>query len=130
RKMARAIPASDHRDCRDVISGERVASGPTRCIEVEGGIYVVGRELVPTHNSSLITFGLTVQDILRDPEITVGIFSPTRPIAKGFLSQIKREFEDNAYLKALYSDVLWSEPHKEAPKWSEDGGLIVRRAGN
>lgn len=80
--------------------------------------------------SSIITFGLTIQDILRDPEITVGIFSHTRPIAKGFLSQIKREFEDNAYLKALYSDVLWSEPHKEAPKWSEDGGLIVRRAGN
>jgi len=35
--------------------------------------------------SSLITFGLTIQDILNDPEITVGIFSYSRPIAKAFL---------------------------------------------
>jgi hypothetical protein len=38
--------------------------------------------------SSLITFGLTIQDILNDPEITVGIFSYSRPIAKAFLRQI------------------------------------------
>jgi hypothetical protein len=43
--------------------------------------------------SSIITFGLTIQDILKDPEVTVGIFSHTRPIAKSFLSVLKREFE-------------------------------------
>ena len=80
--------------------------------------------------SSIITFGLTIQDILNDPEVTVGIFSHTRPIAKAFLSQIKREFEDNTVLKGLYPDVLWSEPHKQAPRWSEDAGIIVRRKGN
>src|SRR5579872_4199992 len=29
--------------------------------------------------SSLITFGLTIQDIIKDPEVTIGIFSHTRP---------------------------------------------------
>lgn len=82
------------------------------------------------YKSTIITFGLTIQDVLNDPEITTSIFSHTRPIAKGFLQQIKREFEDNEPLKALYSDVLWANPSKEAPKWSEDGGLIVRRKGN
>jgi len=48
--------------------------------------------------SSIITFGKTVQDILRNPEITVGIFSCTRPIAKAFLRQIKREFEGNTLI--------------------------------
>jgi hypothetical protein len=80
--------------------------------------------------SSIITFGLTVQDILRDPEITVGIFSHTRPVAKTFLRQIKVEFETNDVLKALYPDVLWAHPHKESPKWSEDDGIVVRRKGN
>lgn len=80
--------------------------------------------------SSLITFGLTIQDILKDPEITVGIFSHTRPVAKSFLSQIKREFEDNEWLKHVFPDVLWANPSREAPRWSEDGGLIVRRKGN
>jgi hypothetical protein len=82
------------------------------------------------YKSTLITFGLTIQNILNDPEISVGIFSHTRPIAKGFLSQIKREFEDNTLLKYVYSDLLWSNPQKEAPRWSEDGGLIVKRKSN
>ena len=80
--------------------------------------------------SSIITFGHSVLDVLRDPETTIGIFSHTRPIAKGFLQQIKREFEDNEWLKQLYPDVLWANPQREAPKWSEDGGLIVKRKGN
>lgn len=82
------------------------------------------------YKSTIVTWGKTIQDILANPEVTVGIFSHTRPIAKGFLSQIKREFEDNEWLKHIYPDVLWANPQKQAPKWSEDGGLIVRRTGN
>lgn len=82
------------------------------------------------YKSTIITFGRTIQDILNDPEITVGIFSHTRPIAKGFLRQIKREFEQNQLLKELFPDILWQDPHKEAPKWSEDDGIIVKRRGN
>ena len=80
--------------------------------------------------SSIITFALTIQDVLRDPELTVGIFSHTRPIAKGFLRQIIREFAGNETLKQLFPDVLWSNPEKDAPKWSEDDGIIVKRQGN
>jgi phage terminase large subunit-like protein len=80
--------------------------------------------------SSIITFALSIFDILNDPEITIGIFSHTRPIAKGFLRQIKRELESNELLKAWFPDILWSNPRKEAPKWSEDDGIIVKRQGN
>ena len=34
-----------------------------------------------------------IQEVLRDPELTVGIFSHIRPKAKDFLRQIKTEFE-------------------------------------
>mgnify|MGYP000340763043 CR=1 FL=1 len=82
------------------------------------------------YKSTIITFALTIQDILNDPEVTVGIFSHTRPIAKGFLRQIKRELEGNEFLKQLFPDILWAKPASEAPKWSEDEGLIVKRKGN
>lgn len=80
--------------------------------------------------STIITYALTIQDVLNDPELTVGIFSHTRPIAKGFLRQIMREFESNEDLKLIYPDVLWANPRKEAPKWSEDDGIVVKRQTN
>lgn len=82
------------------------------------------------YKSTIITFALTIQDILRDPEITVGIFSHTRPIAKAFLRQIKREFETNTELQRLFSDILYERPATESPKWSEDEGIVVKRKGN
>jgi len=90
------------------------------------------------YKSTIITFAKTIQDILRshgtDPltsrEITVGIFSFNRPIAKGFLRQIKREFETNTILKWAFDDILYEHPHRDSPKWSEDDGLIVKRKSN
>lgn len=82
------------------------------------------------YKSTIITFGMTIQDILRDPEITIGIFSHTRPVAKKFLQQIKNEFEQNQLLKALFPEVLWADPKREANKWSEDDGIIVKRQSN
>jgi predicted phage terminase large subunit-like protein len=102
-----------------------------RCREVEanpnGYLDLWARE---HFKSSIITFGLTVQDILKDPEVTIGIFSHTRPIAKAFLRQVMREFEGNRALHAAFPDVLWGEELKDAPKWSEDDGLIVKRKSN
>jgi phage terminase large subunit-like protein len=82
------------------------------------------------YKSTIITFALTIQEILRNPEITIAIFSHTRPIAKGFLRQIKQEFELNHTLKTLFDDALYSEPGRQATKWSEDDGIIVKRNGN
>lgn len=82
------------------------------------------------YKSTIITFAGNIQQIINNPEITIGIFSFTRPIAKAFLRQIKMEFETNAKLKSLYPDVLYADPKKESPKWSEDEGIVVRRKGN
>lgn len=102
-----------------------------RCREVEsdpdGYMDLWSRE---HYKSSIITFGLTIKDILNDPEVTVGIFSHTRPIAKSFLSQIKRELETNQFLKDLFPDILYANPHKDSPKWSLDDGIIVKRKSN
>lgn len=80
--------------------------------------------------SSIVTFGLTIQDILKDPNVTFGIFSHTRPIAKAFMRQIMRELESNEILHDCFPDILWGKDTKQSPKWSEDDGIIVRRSGN
>lgn len=102
-----------------------------RCREVEanpdGQIDLWARE---HYKSTLITYTGIIQNVLRDPNQTIGLFSHTRPIAKGFLRQIKVEFETNDKLKRLYSDVLYSEPRKQSPKWSEDDGITVKRTQN
>src|SRR5262249_8499422 len=47
------------------------------------------------YKSTIITFAGVIQEILCDPDLTVAIFSHTKPIAKAFLVQIKRELEAN-----------------------------------
>lgn len=82
------------------------------------------------YKSTIITYGKTIQDLLIDSNRTIGIFSHNRPIAKAFLRQIKREFESNTLLKQAFPDVLWKNPQQDAPKWSEDEGIILKRSAN
>lgn len=102
-----------------------------RCREVEarpnGMLDLWARE---HYKSTIVTFLLTIQDILNDPEVTFGIFSINRPSAKKFMSQIKNELADNEFLKALFPEVLYWAPEKEAPVWSLDNGITVKRQGN
>lgn len=102
-----------------------------RCREVEadpdGYLDLWARE---HYKSTIITFGLTIQSILNDPEVTIGIFSHTRPLAKDFLEQIKLELENNTTLQDLFPDILYKSPKKEADSWSLDGGITVKRKSN
>jgi hypothetical protein len=102
-----------------------------RCREVEsapdGYLDLWARE---HFKSSIITCAGTIQESLIDPEITIAIFSHTKPIAQAFLAQIKREFDSNEALKAIYPDVCWANPRTEAPRWSLIDGLIVKRQSN
>lgn len=90
------------------------------------------------YKSTIITFGKTIQDILAshgenpivEKELTIGIFSHTRPNAKKFLRQIKLELESNRLLQEWFPDVLYPNPGAESPKWSEDMGLMVKRRSN
>lgn len=109
-----------------------------RCKEVEanpdGYLDLWARE---HFKSTIITYGKSIQNILAshgddplsewDRETTIGILSVTRPLAKGFLREIKETFETSIILKTLFPDILYAKPQVESTKWSEDVGICVKR---
>lgn len=91
------------------------------------------------YKSTIITFAGSIFRIIRshgdgaliDREVTIGIFSHTKAIARGgFLFQIKTELERNEHLKTVFDDIFWQEPRKEAVKWTLDDGISVKRKSN
>jgi hypothetical protein len=145
RKLSRSTGELALLGCNDryflltVLLGRQDAEHPwlfDRCREVElnpdGYIDLWARF---HYKSSIITFADVIQEVMCDPEITVAIFSVTRPIAAKFLHQIKEEFEQNLTLKLAYPDVLYANPRTldtdgRPSSWSVDGGITVKRKTN
>jgi len=130
----RALAREDRYYLLTVLCGRVDAVHPwlyARCREVEadpdGHLDLWARE---HYKSTMITFAGAIQEILRDPEITIGIFSHTKPIAKKFMLQIKEELERNTKLITLFPEILWANPEKDSPRWSIESGIVVNRKTN
>ncbi len=128
RKAARCVRRTNRG--RTLCSVEPARQTTVNCIQVLGGRYLAGHALIPTHNSTLLTFAGVLQEALIDPEIAIGIFSFKNSMAHRFLRQIMTECETNGLLRQVFADVLWVDPAVEAPKWSATEGLIFRRVSN
>lgn len=80
--------------------------------------------------TTIISIARPCQKILNDPERRIGIFSAVRPLAVKIQNAIKKLLECD-FLVKCFPDILYEDPYKEAPKWTEapEGGLIVKRKG-
>lgn len=87
---------------------------------------VWGREHL---KSTCITTAETIQAILRNPDERCCIFSYKLDLARAFVKHIKDTLTQSEFLKACFPDVLYADPGKDAPKWSESEGLTVKRKG-
>lgn len=100
------------------------------CAEIDekkwGRIWVCARE---HFKSTLLTFASTIQEIIRNPEIRIGIYSYNVTIAVDtFLKQIKSELENNEKLKFYFDDVFYQDPKKESPQWTNDAITVKRES--
>lgn len=77
--------------------------------------------------STIITIAETIQHALKYPDHSQAIFSYTSPVAKKFLFSIKEAFETKTILQECFPDIVWASPKSEAPIWSIDGGIILKR---
>lgn len=93
----------------------------TNCIQVEGNIYCVGKEFVPTHNSTIWSHGANTWEIVRDPDIKIRLESGIFDKAEEFLGNIKATFEGNELF-------LWLYPEHTLPSgWERTGNWSGRR---
>ena len=101
-----------------------------RCREVEndpdGVINLWARE---HYKSSIITFAQNIQEILKNPQVTIGLISHTKAIAEDkFLAPIKTELETNPNLYYLFPEVLYENPDTQSPHWNASE-IQVKRTG-
>jgi phage terminase large subunit-like protein len=80
---------------RAVLSVKPVVSRPGRCIEVEGGTYLVTRDHIPTHNS-LLGAGLALHGLCGDGENGAQVYS-----AAGDREQAKIVFREAVSMVAM-----------------------------
>jgi hypothetical protein len=99
------------------------------CREVEEGPkdYTLDLWAREHFKSTIITIAETIQYTLKNPDHATGIFSYVRPVAKKFLFSIKEAFQNEKILHDCFRDVVFADCEKEAPLWSLDEGLILRR---
>jgi len=80
--------------------------------------------------STIITIAETIQFSLKEPDEATGIFSYVRPVAKKFLGSIKTVFQNEKILAHCFPDIVWPDCEKQAPLWSLDEGLVLKRGTN
>lgn len=76
--------------CRvGIASVNRCDPRPGRCIQVEGGLYLVGEHLTPTHNSMLCSIGFPAWVLLLWPETRVALASYEEGFAANFGAKVR-----------------------------------------
>jgi hypothetical protein len=101
-----------------------------RCKEVEDGPEGWCMDLWARGHfkSTIKTLARTIQRMAKYPNRCTMIASHTRPAAKKFLRSIMQYVEKSEILKFAFPDVFWKDARSQAPKWSEDDGIVVQRS--
>lgn len=76
--------------------------------------------------STIATVGRCIQWMIRDRNTSIGLGSADLKSAKKFLREIRQQLEQNRKLQALFPDIFYANPRREAPKWTEEEIQIKR----
>lgn len=79
-----------------------------------------------THfKSTIITIAGTIQDVVKDANITILLVAATAENAQRFLEEIKRHFMNNEVLRWLYPEMVW-DSERAAPRWNKQEMEVPR----
>jgi len=104
---------------------EEIVIPESSCIMVEGGNYLVGKELLPTHNTTIVTEGGTIWELLRNPDLRIRITNAIAEKAVDFLRTVKETFESNQLIRELYPE--YCPPTKNIPRWNSNEIVLPNR---
>lgn len=95
---------------------EKVEGGMGKCIEItnEDGIYLVGKELIPTHNSksSLITISYPMWLIFHNPNLNILIVNNSSSLSEKFGIELREYIREyGKYFNVYLSDVKRSQSY-------------------
>jgi phage terminase large subunit-like protein len=92
---------------RRIVNVERVENQTTSCVEVDSPwhLYLVGRSLVPTHNSSWCFLALPLWALAHGHRQYFMAFSHTGKMAEKQLSTLRMELETNTLLRQDYPEL-------------------------
>lgn len=101
-----------------VVAVRECAPEPGRCIQVaaEDGLYLVGRELIPTHNSQLVSVSFPPWFLGRNPQMEVIGASHTTSLSLGFSRKARGIVRNPAY-SAVFPDAELSPDEQSAESW-------------
>lgn len=109
-----------------IASIEEVEPVPGKCIEVEGGMYLVGRELIPTHNSTLTSLWAPLWILRRHPEWKFMMASYDGALTTNWARQQRTLIEDRPDL-----GIALQRDGGAGGKWAtlEKGGMFATGVG-
>lgn len=111
---------------RGIVSIEKMDPKPGKCITVEGGVYLVGENLIPTHNSMSITETLPSWYVGFKPEQRVIVVSYGDDLARRFGRRNKQKLKDNEVIFTEFDLVRDSDTDMFT---SENGSILSRGIG-
>lgn len=98
----------------DIQKTDKTEMGQCIEVEAENGIYLIGEDLIPTHNSksSMVTLAFPLWLIFKDPSLNILIVNNSASLSEKFGIQI-REYIKNIgpYFGVFLSDVKRSSTH-------------------
>ncbi len=77
--------------------------------------------------STILSCALPIFELIHNPNERIAIISHTRAMAKSHMRRIKTILENNQVLLKAFPEIFYQKPTSQAPKWSEDEGIYVKR---
>lgn len=121
-----------------IVSVEDAGELPCNCIQVEGGYYLAGKELIPTHNSEGSTRNLPAFMHGVDPSLRIGIVSYGFPLVQKFNRAVQSLMASDRYA-LLFPDTILPKTARaqdagfgqglEKPRNLREYGLLGTRDG-